>query len=128
MTTIFYAWPYGRSLEIKTNLRREKLRRMNKGSNFPGGTFSYRDNVRVPIQFRRESLPQHLKRLFFFKNRPHIFPPVLLDRSNETCWVFLALKSTSHFLSQSTVSCRSDSSSEANYSFCNRSDAWSHLE
>ena len=39
-----------------------------------------------------------------------------------------ALKSTSHFLPQSTVSCRSDSSSEANSSYCHRSNAWSHLE
>ena len=29
---------------------------------FPGGTFSNRDNVRAPIQVRRESQPQHLKR------------------------------------------------------------------
>ena len=34
---------------------------------------------------------------------------MLLDRSNETSWVFPALKSTSHFLSQSRVSHRSDS-------------------
>ena len=29
-----------------------------------------RDNVRAPIQFRRERQPQHLKRCFFLKNRP----------------------------------------------------------
>ena len=34
--------------------------------------------------------------------------PVLLDWLNETSWVFPALKSTSHFLPQSTVSLRSD--------------------
>ena len=41
---------------------------------------------------------------------------------------FPALKSTSHFLPQSTVSRRSDSSSEANSSCCYRSEAQSHLE
>ena len=54
--------------------------------------------------------------------------PALLDWSNETSWVFPALKSTSHFLRQSTVSHRSDASSEANSSCCHRSEAWSHKE
>ena len=31
-------------------------------SNNLGGSFSNRDNVRAPNQFRRESQPQHLKR------------------------------------------------------------------
>ena len=53
--------------------------------------------------------------------------PLLLDPSNETSWVFPALKSTSHFLPKSTVSC-SDSSSETNSSCYHRSDAWSHWE
>ena len=43
---------------------------MNQGCNFLGGTFSNGDNVRAPIQFRRESQPQHLKRWFFPKSRP----------------------------------------------------------
>ena len=37
--------------------------------------------------------------------------------------IFPVLKSTSHFMLQSTVSPRSDSSSEANSSCCHRSDA-----
>ena len=49
-------------------------------------------------------------------------PQELLDRSNVTCWVFPTSKSTSSFLSQSTVSYRSKSSSEANSGCCNRSD------
>ena len=49
--------------------------------------------------------------------------PVLLDQSNETSCIFPALKSTSHFQPQSTVSCRSDSSLEGNSSCCHRSDA-----
>ena len=50
---------------------------------------------------------------------------MLSNRSNS--WVFPALKSTSHFLLQSILSRRSDSSSEANSSRCHRSDVWSHL-
>ena len=72
-----------------------------------------------------------LKDDFSSRTDPSIFTsiePLLLDRSNETSWVFPALKSTSHFLPQSTVSCRSDSSSEANSSCCHRWDVWSHLE
>ena len=72
-----------------------------------------------------------LKNDFFSRTDPSIFTsiaPVLVDRSNETSWVFPAFISTSYFLSQSTVSCRSDSSSEANSSCCHISDAWSHLE
>ena len=56
------AWTYGRYIEIQSNLRRKKLHRMNKGSNFLGGSFSDRDNVRAPVPFARESRPQHLKR------------------------------------------------------------------
>ena len=70
MTTVFHAWLYGRFTEIQGNLGRMKPHRTNGGSNFFGGSFSNRDTVRAPIQFRRESQPQHLKILFFLKNRP----------------------------------------------------------
>ena len=73
MTALLHTWPYGRFIEIKSNLRRKKLHRTNQGSNFLGGSFSNRDNVRAPIQFRRKSQPQHLKRWFFLKNRPMHF-------------------------------------------------------
>ena len=39
--------------EIKTNFRRKKLHATNQGFNFLGDSFSNRDNVRAPIQFRR---------------------------------------------------------------------------
>ena len=58
MTTVFHTWPNDRFIEIQSNLRRKKLHRTNQGSNFLGGSFSNRDNVRAPIQFRRESQPQ----------------------------------------------------------------------
>ena len=35
---------------------------MNQSSKFFGDSFSNRDNVRAPIQFRGESQSQHLKR------------------------------------------------------------------
>ena len=72
-----------------------------------------------------------LKYDFSSTGDPSIFrsiAPALLEQSNETSCVFPAVKSTSHFLPQSTVPHRSDSSSEANSSCCHRSDAWSHLE
>ena len=52
---------------------------------------------------------------------------VLLDWSNSTSCVFTALKFASHPLPQSTLSCRLDSSSEANSSHCCISDSWLHL-
>ena len=69
MTTAYHARLYDRFKGIQNNLRRKKLCRMNQGSNFPGSSFSNRDNIRVPIQFRRECQPQHLKRWFFLVNR-----------------------------------------------------------
>ena len=103
MTTIFHAWLYGRFIEIQSNLRKKKLHRTNPDSNFLGGSLSNRMNVKAPIQFRRESQPQHLK------NRPISFHinNMLLDWSNKTSCVFPALESTSHFLYQSKKSCRS---------------------
>ena len=65
MTIVLHALPYCRFIEIQSNLRRKKLHRMNQGYNFVGGSFSSRANVRAPIQFARESQPQHVKRLFF---------------------------------------------------------------
>ena len=62
MTTVFHIWPYGRFAEIQSNISRKKFRRRNQGSNFLGGSFSNRDNVRAPIQLRKESQPQHLER------------------------------------------------------------------
>ena len=46
---------YGRYIDIQSNIRRKKLPRTNQGSNLLEGSFSNRDNVKAPIQFRRES-------------------------------------------------------------------------
>ena len=101
---------------------------MNRGSNFLGDSFSNRVRaVRAPIQFRRESQYQHLKRWFFFKKRPihfYINSTSVTRPVKQNQLIFPALKSRSHFLPQSTVSHRSNSSSEANSSYCHTSDAW----
>ena len=47
----------------------KKLHRMNQVSNFCEGSFSNRDNVRAPIQYKKEKQSKRLKRLFFFKNK-----------------------------------------------------------
>ena len=44
-----------RFIENKSKLRRKKHDRRNQGSNFLGGSFSNRGNVRAPIQFRGEN-------------------------------------------------------------------------
>ena len=91
--------------------------------------YSYlQGNVSTPIQKVKPSI---LTDDFSSRIDSSIFTlitPVLLDQSNKTSWVFPALKSRSHFLSQSTVSCRWDSNSEANSSCRHRSDAWSNIE
>ena len=73
MRTVLHARLYGRFIEIQNNLWRNRLQRTNQGSNFFGSSFSNRENVRAPIQFRRERQPKHLKRWFFPKNRHNHF-------------------------------------------------------
>ena len=119
MPAVFHTCPYGKFIEIQNNVRRKKLHRTNQDSNYLGGSFSKRDTVRAPIQFRREIQSQHHKRWFFLKSRPIHFHIELS---------FPTLKSLSHFLPYSTVSCRSDSTSEASSSCSDRSDAWSHFK
>ena len=102
MTTVLYAWPCGRFIEIQSNLRSKKLYRKNQGSNFLGGSFSNRDNMRDPIQFRRKRQPQHLKRWFFLKNRPIHFhinnSNVIIDQL-----MFLAVDFSPTFLNTGTT-------------------------
>ena len=43
--------PYGRFAEIESSPGKKKFHRMDKGSNFIGGSFSNRENVRVSIHF-----------------------------------------------------------------------------
>ena len=69
MTIVFYAWLYRKFIEIQSSLRRKKLHKTNQSSTCLGGSFSNRNNVRAPIQFKRERQLQHLKRSIFFKDR-----------------------------------------------------------
>ena len=70
MAVIFHAWPYGRFIEIL----RKKLYGTNQGSIFVGGSFSNRDNVKAPIQFRRVKVnPSILKDDFSSRKNPSIF-------------------------------------------------------
>ena len=77
MATVFRAWAYCRFIEIQSNFRWKKLHRTNQSSNFLGGSFSNRDNVRSSIQFRREDQPQHLKR-WFLNSQEHLPKPLVL--------------------------------------------------
>ena len=65
VTTVVHEELYGTFTEIQSNLYRT-----NQGSNFLRVSFSNRDTVRAPIQYRKESQPHHLKRSFFLKNKP----------------------------------------------------------
>ena len=82
-----------------------------------------------PIQKKKINLST-LKDDFSSRTDPFIFTsiaPVLLDQSNEISWVFSSSQINKSHPAQSTVSFRSDSSSEANSSCCQKSDSWSHL-
>ena len=96
MTAVFHARLSGRFIEIQSNFRRKKLHGSNQDPNFLRDSYSNRDNVRTPIQFKRESQFEHLKRWFFLKNTP-IYFHVNCTIDKMSC-VFPALKSTSHFL------------------------------
>ena len=69
MSTIFRALPYGRFIEIQSNLRIKKRLRTNHGFNFLGGSFSNRDNV-------RESQPSILKADSSSRIDPSIFTSI----------------------------------------------------
>ena len=77
MTTAFHARLHGRFLVTQNNFRRKKLHIKNQGSNFLRSSLSNKDNVRAPIQFRREKFfPQEQTHLFLHQYK-------FLDQSNE---------------------------------------------
>ena len=102
MTTVFHVRLYGWFIAISSNVRKKKHHRKNQGSNFLVGSFSNGENKRIPIQFRREkNNGRILKGDFLPRLDPSIFTsiaPQLFNESNETRWVFLALKSINDFL------------------------------
>ena len=82
MKTVFHAWPYGRFIEIKRNLRRKKLHRANQGSNFLEGNLAI-DNVRAQSNLEETVNPSILKDDFSLRTDPSTFTSiaaVLLDR------------------------------------------------
>ena len=87
MTTLFLARPYGKFIRIQSNLTRNKLYRTNQEPDFLGGNINNKDNVRDPIQIRRDINPNILKDDFSSKTDPSTFisvAPVLFDWSNKT--------------------------------------------
>ena len=129
MTRIFHGRSYDTFIEIKSNPRRKKLHRMNKASNFNGGSVSGRDNIRASIRFKKKSNHKILKDSSSLKTEASIFTsiaPELSNRSNKTSWGFFQ-----HEINNSltgavlSVAHRSYSSSEA--ICCHKSDASSHL-
>ena len=62
MTTVFHAWSYGKRIEIQSNLRRYKHHKT-----------SQRNDLTAPIQFKRESQPQNLKKIIFPQEQNHPF-------------------------------------------------------
>ena len=126
MTAEFYAWPYGRFIEIQSNLRRKKLQRPNQGSNFLGGSFSNRDNVRPPNPIWKGKSAPASQKIIFLKNRPinfHINSTSVIRLVKQNELSFSSIEINKPLPAQSTVSRRSDSNSEANSSCCHRSNA-----
>ena len=60
---------YGILTEINKNLRRNFIEQI-KAPIFLGSSLSNKNHVKIPIHLRRETKYQHLKKRFFFKNRP----------------------------------------------------------
>ena len=70
---VFQRRPYVGFIEIKHNLRRKKIHRANRGSNFLGGNCSNRESVRAPIQLRRERRVPASKKMAFLQEQTHPF-------------------------------------------------------
>ena len=96
-----------------------------------GGSVSNRENARAPTQFRRERVFQHVKRWLLFNNSPihlYINSTRFIRPVKQNKLVFPALNSTSHLMAQSKEFHRWDSSWEANFSHCQKINAWLHLQ
>ena len=83
MTTAFHTRPYGRSMEIKSNLGINEFHTANQSSNVFGGSFSKRDSVGNLGEKGNFSI---LKDDFSSRPSPFILTsiaPMSLDRSNQ---------------------------------------------
>ena len=75
MTTMFHARLYDRFIDTEQPHERKKLHGTNQGSNFLGGSFSNRGNVRATIRIRRGRQHQPLMYPEFFgQTSTHIKP------------------------------------------------------
>ena len=123
MTKIFHASSYAIFIEIQSNHWRKKLRRRNQDSNFLWGS------LRAPIKFKRKIQLWDLKRWFLLENRPNHF---IINSSSFIRQVEFFMKQVEFFQQwnqeatsfPSSVFCRSESNSEANFNWYHKSDAW----
>ena len=69
MTIVFHGRSNGRILEIKSTFRTKKRHKTNQGYNFLVGSFSNKDNVRVPRAPIRQikTVPAFYKMIFLQK-------------------------------------------------------------
>ena len=127
MTLVFYARSYDRFVEIQGNLSRNNVIEWIKTTIFFQVVLAIEIMLVSQSNSKKKDNPSIWKDHFSSWRDPTILTSIalLLDRSNKISWFFPALKSTSHFLPYYTVFCRSNSSSEANYSCFQGSDAWS---
>ena len=101
----------GTLIETKSNLRRKNFHRTNQESNFLGGSFSNRGNVRDQSILEGKEMPNILIDDFPSRTDPSIFTSIateLLVWSHKTTFFFPALKTIRHFLPQSAMSYRWD--------------------
>ena len=90
------------SLEKEPIGSKNQLHRTNQVSNFLGGCFSNRDNVRASIQFRSEGLSHYLTWRFFLNKRLTHFHINSTRSIRPVKWLFQALKSASYFFNNIT--------------------------
>ena len=133
MTTVFGTWSYGSFIKVKSSLRRKKVHRMNQGSHFLKSSFSNRDSVRAPIQFRRERQSQHhfFKKMILLQEQIHPFLHQQHQSSKlfkRTKLSFSSIEINNPLLAPIYSVHRLNSSSEANSSCCHKSFTRSYLE
>ena len=131
MKTVFHTRSDGRFIEIKCNLKKNKLQRTNQSSYFLEGSCSHKFIVKSWIQFRRGKQSQFLKGCFFIKDSPihpyiDVIKVIWIIKSN---WLdFPSMNVNKPFPVRPWVSPGSDSSSVANSGCCHKSKPWLHFK
>ena len=100
MATVFHGTACDQLIRIKSTQKRKTFHRMNHGSNFIRGSFTSRDSMRIPIQFRRKWKSQCLKWwavLWAIKWNKLIFPDWNQHVPTYPCpWCLMGLLSVSY--------------------------------